>query len=123
MELLVEVAVQRQARIGGEVRIALADLTPEQPLGPAAQSAYRGCRGLRFAVARLRPGSVALLHDGPDVDVVRRTMEGALSSLGPALRQDEVTWRPDGAPAGGPFPSERARAIREDMLRRAETDR
>jgi CheY-like chemotaxis protein len=118
LELLLDVALQREARIGGEVRLAVVEREPPGTSVDAA--AYPVSPGPRFVVARLRPQWLALLHDDQDADVVRRTMGSALNAIGVLTRENEVSWRPGGGEAEEPLSWERARAIREEMLGRAE---
>jgi hypothetical protein len=118
LEVLVEVAVQRAARTGGEVHLTLAELSPELAREAPAEAAYGASGGLRFAVGKLRPGCLALVHEGQDGEAVRKTMATALDALGPVLESRSVSWRRE-REAERDLSVEGARAIREELLRRA----
>jgi hypothetical protein len=118
LEVLVEVAVQRASRTGGEVQLALAELLPDRPRQAASEEAYAVSGGLRFAIGELRPGCFALLHDGQDADVVRSTMATALDAVSPVRDRSSVSWRRERG-AERELSAESARAIREEMLHRA----
>jgi CheY-like chemotaxis protein len=117
LELLVDVALQREARLGGVVRLAVAEIE----LPGVAVAAWKVSRRPRLVVAQLRPERLAVLHDDQDADVAQRTVTSALAAIGGPATGKEIAWRPVGGAQEQPLSREIAQTIREEMLCRAES--